>query len=248
MMLPTLALIGYGTMGREIEQAAREHDRCRALGLFGRIGGHPLLVDADHHGLNFVVHLGERGCVPDLLRPRHVVDVHDPVDPFLYLEEEGVGARADDLARETHSDGVALVDLVPGVGQDLLQADFHIVTVPTPIDASKNPDLEPLRRASTTIGQALKKGDIVVYESTVYPGVTEEVCIPVLEKSSGLRWKADFNVGYSPERINPGDREHTLTKILKIVSGDTPETLDYVRMAQATHGVAAAIAHLAQAR
>jgi UDP-N-acetyl-D-galactosamine dehydrogenase len=112
--------------------------------------------------------------------------------------------------------------------QELRGADFHIVTVPTPIDASNTPDLEPLRRASTTIGQALKNGDIVVYESTVYPGVTEDVCIPVLEKTSGLKWKTDFNVGYSPERINPGDKERRFDNILKIVSGDTPETLDII--------------------
>jgi len=111
---------------------------------------------------------------------------------------------------------------------DLRQADFHIVTVPTPIDASKQPDLEPLRRASTTIGAALKNGDIVVYESTVFPGVTEDVCVPVLEETSGLKWKVDFNVGYSPERINPGDRERRFDNILKIVSGDTSETLDIV--------------------
>ena len=112
--------------------------------------------------------------------------------------------------------------------QDLRLADFFIVTVPTPIDASNTPDLEPLRRASTTLGQVLKKGDIVVYESTVYPGVTEDVCIPVLEKASGLKWKTDFNVGYSPERINPGDRERRFDNILKVVSGDTPETLDII--------------------
>jgi UDP-N-acetyl-D-galactosamine dehydrogenase len=112
--------------------------------------------------------------------------------------------------------------------QDLRAADFHIVTVPTPIDASKQPDLGPLRKASTTIGDVLKKGDIVVYESTVYPGVTEDVCVPVLEKVSGLKWKVDFNVGYSPERINPGDKERRFDNILKIVSGDTPETLDIV--------------------
>jgi len=110
----------------------------------------------------------------------------------------------------------------------LAEADFHFVSVQTPIDASKQPDLEPLRKASTTIGGVLKKGDIVVYESTVYPGVTEEVCVPVLEKASGLKWKADFNVGYSPERINPGDRERRFDNILKIVSGDTPQTLDVV--------------------
>jgi UDP-N-acetyl-D-glucosamine/UDP-N-acetyl-D-galactosamine dehydrogenase len=111
---------------------------------------------------------------------------------------------------------------------DLSAADFHIVTVPTPIDASKQPDLEPLRSASKTIGSAIKRGDIVVYESTVYPGVTEDVCIPVLERASGLKWKVDFNVGYSPERINPGDKERRFDNILKIVSGDTPETLDIV--------------------
>jgi UDP-N-acetyl-D-galactosamine dehydrogenase len=112
--------------------------------------------------------------------------------------------------------------------QNLRLADFHIVTVPTPIDASNTPDLEPLRRASGTIGKVLKKGDIVVYESTVYPGVTEDVCIPALEQASGLKWKSDFNVGYSPERINPGDKERRFDNILKIVSGDTPETLEIV--------------------
>jgi UDP-N-acetyl-D-galactosamine dehydrogenase len=110
----------------------------------------------------------------------------------------------------------------------LRAADFHIVTVPTPIDSSKQPDLRPLQRASKTIGSVIKLGDIVVYESTVYPGVTEEVCIPVLEQTSGLKWKADFNVGYSPERINPGDKERRFDNILKIVSADTPQTLDIV--------------------
>lgn len=112
--------------------------------------------------------------------------------------------------------------------EDLGAADFHIVTVPTPIDASKTPDLGPLKRASATIGAVLKRGDIVVYESTVYPGVTEDVCIPALEAASGLKWKTDFNVGYSPERINPGDRERRFDNILKIVSADTPATLDIV--------------------
>ena len=111
---------------------------------------------------------------------------------------------------------------------DIKGADFHIVTVPTPINASKQPDLEPLRKASRTIGGALKKGDIVVYESTVYPGVTEDECIPELEKASGLKWKTDFNVGYSPERINPGDKERRFDNILKIVSGDTVATLEIV--------------------
>ncbi|MCL4104670.1 UNVERIFIED_CONTAM: hypothetical protein GTU68_004624 [Idotea baltica] len=106
---------------------------------------------------------------------------------------------------------------------DLKEVDVIIVTVPTPIDGNKRPDLSPLLGASKTVGQNLKKGAIVVYESTVYPGATEEECIPILEAESGLKWKEDFNVGYSPERINPGDKEHTVDKILKVVSGDTPE-------------------------
>ncbi len=110
----------------------------------------------------------------------------------------------------------------------LQEADMVIVAVPTPVDDAHQPDFRPLVGASTSVGRHLKKGATVVYESTVYPGATEEVCIPVLERESGMKWKRDFFVGYSPERINPGDREHTLTKILKIVSGDTPETLDKV--------------------
>jgi UDP-N-acetyl-D-galactosamine dehydrogenase len=111
---------------------------------------------------------------------------------------------------------------------DLKDADFHIVTVPTPTDASNRPDLGPLLAASTAVGRHLKKGDIVVYESTVYPGVTEHECVPVLERESGLRWKSDFNVGYSPERINPGDRQRRFETIRKVISADTPATLDIV--------------------
>src|SRR5690606_29460770 len=105
------------------------------------------------------------------------------------------------------------------------QADFVIVAVPTPVDEAHQPDFTPLVRSSETVGRNLKPGAIVVYESTVYPGATEEVCIPILERESGLKWKKDFFVGYSPERINPGDKERTVTKIVKVVSGDTPETL-----------------------
>jgi len=111
---------------------------------------------------------------------------------------------------------------------ELRQADFHIVAVPTPVDDAKRPDLSLLLRASETVGAALKKGDIVVYESTVYPGVTEDECVPVLERVSGLACGSDFTVGYSPERINPGDREHTFTKIKKVVSGSDPTTLEIV--------------------
>ena len=112
--------------------------------------------------------------------------------------------------------------------RDLAQADAIIVAVPTPIDAARQPDFGPLVGASTTVGKHMKRGAVVVYESTVYPGATEEVCIPILEKNSGMKWLKDFNVGYSPERINPGDKEHSLTRITKVVSGDTPETLEKV--------------------
>lgn len=110
----------------------------------------------------------------------------------------------------------------------LKQADFFIVTVPTPIDEARRPDLTALIKASETVGQALKKNDIVVYESTVYPGATEEDCVPVLEKISGLKAGVDFTVGYSPERINPGDHVHRFETIKKVVSGQTPETLEIV--------------------
>jgi len=106
---------------------------------------------------------------------------------------------------------------------DIEDANFYVVTVPTPVDKHNRPDLTPLYKASETVGKVLKKGDIVVYESTVYPGVTEEECIPVLEKVSGLKFNEDFFAGYSPERINPGDKQHTVEKILKVTAGSTPE-------------------------
>ena len=112
--------------------------------------------------------------------------------------------------------------------EDLRKARFFIVAVPTPIDEHNLPDLKPLLGATTTVGKVLKKGDYVVFESTVYPGCTEEDCIPILEKESGLTYKKDFKVGYSPERINPGDKEHTITKILKVVSGCDAESLENI--------------------
>ena len=118
----------------------------------------------------------------------------------------------------------------PGVGlycssdlSDIADANYYIITVPTPVDKNNRPDLTPLYKSSETVGKVLKKGDIVIYESTVYPGVTEEECIPVLERISGLKFNVDFFAGYSPERINPGDKEHTVEKILKVTSGSTPE-------------------------
>ena len=110
----------------------------------------------------------------------------------------------------------------------LANADYIIVAVPTPVDVAHQPDFSPLVGSSTSVGKHMKRGATVVYESTVYPGATEEICIPVLEKHSGMKWMKDFHVGYSPERINPGDKEHTLTKILKVVSGDDADTLEKV--------------------
>lgn len=110
--------------------------------------------------------------------------------------------------------------------KDIGEARFIVIAFPTPVDKLKDPDLSFLKLASATVGRNMKRGSVVVYESTVYPGATEEVCVPILEKESGLVWKKDFFVGYSPERINPGDKEHTLEKIVKVVAGDTPETLE----------------------
>lgn len=124
-------------------------------------------------------------------------------------------------ASELRQPGLSFTDQL----SDLKAANFFIVAVPTPIDEANQPDLKPMLSASETVGKVLKKGDIVVFESTVYPGVTEEECLPVLEKVSGLKGGVDFKVGYSPERINPGDKEHTFTKIKKVVSGQDEESL-----------------------
>lgn len=134
-----------------------------------------------------------------------------------------------DSTLEVANDDLAVADIVfTHNPTDLRQADFHIVAVPTPVTAANQPDLTPLLRASETVGKHIKVGDIVVYESTVYPGATEEDCVPILEQESGLVAGKDFTVGYSPERINPGDKEHTFTKITKVVSGQDQKTLDIV--------------------
>nr|MBS0020172.1 nucleotide sugar dehydrogenase [Gammaproteobacteria bacterium] len=134
-----------------------------------------------------------------------------------------------DRTGEVDADKLAEADvLYTSNPKHLTWADFHIVAVPTPIDAGKQPDLRPLVSASETVGGELKPGDIVVYESTVYPGATEEVCVPILERASGLKAGSDFTVGYSPERINPGDREHTFSTITKVVSGQDEATLETV--------------------
>lgn len=134
-----------------------------------------------------------------------------------------------DRTGEVLAEDLSLADILFTTSIDELKlADFHIVAVPTPVDNANQPDLTPMLKASETVAKALKIGDIVVYESTVYPGVTEDECVPILEKISGLTCGQDFTVGYSPERINPGDREHTFTKIKKVVSGQDARTLEIV--------------------
>lgn len=159
------------------------------------------------------------------------------------LRIEELKAGLDRTGEVTQADLAEANILFTASIEELRQANFHIVAVPTPVDAAKQPDLTPMLRASETVGKALKLGDIVVYESTVYPGVTEDECVPVLERVSGLTCGKDFTVGYSPERINPGDKEHTFTKIKKVVSGQDERTLDTV--AQVYESVVTAGVHRA---
>ncbi len=173
------------------------------------------VVGLGYVGLPLVVEFGKHGRTIGFdIAVDKVARCRAGTDPSRELSDEDVRAA---VHAEYHSDPACLAE-----------ADVIIVAVPTPVDEAKIPDFRPLIGSSTSVGRHMKRGAVVVYESTVYPGATEEVCIPVLERESGLKWKQDFFVGYSPERINPGDKDHTLTKILKIVSGDTPETLDIV--------------------
>ena len=135
-----------------------------------------------------------------------------------------------DRTLEVNKDELNRADLLSFTSsiEELSKCNVFIVTVPTPIDDHKVPDLRPVRKASETVGKTLKKNDVVIYESTVYPGVTEEICVPILEAQSGLTFNKDFQVGYSPERINPGDKEHRLPTIKKVTSGSTPESAEFV--------------------
>ncbi|WP_180094659.1 MULTISPECIES: Vi polysaccharide biosynthesis UDP-N-acetylglucosamine C-6 dehydrogenase TviB [unclassified Acinetobacter] len=149
-------------------------------------------------------------------------DIHQKrIDELQSGQDHTLEVSSEELKQATHLSYTTNLE-------QLADCNFFIVTVPTPIDEFKQPDLTPLVKASESIAKVLKKGDVVVYESTVYPGATEEVCIPVLEKNSGLKFNQDFYAGYSPERINPGDKLHRVTNILKITSGSTPEVADYV--------------------
>lgn len=182
------------------------------------------VVGLGYVGLPLAIEYGKKYRVIgfDIFEPR-VQELNAGKDHTLEADLVGM-KQARDLYEATKSVGLTLTSDV----NELKQVNTYIVTVPTPIDCFNNPDLTPLLKASETIGKTLNKGDIVIYESTVYPGCTEEDCVPVLEKFSGLRFNQDFFCGYSPERINPGDKVNTLTKIKKITSGSTPEVADLV--------------------
>jgi UDP-N-acetyl-D-galactosamine dehydrogenase len=143
-------------------------------------------------------------------------------------EDHTLEVSSDDLKAVLKKDNSEIGLLCTNNLESIRSCNYFIVTVPTPVDKNNRPDLTPLYKASETVGKVLKKGDIVIYESTVYPGVTEEECVPVLEKVSGLKFNIDFFAGYSPERINPGDKEHTVSKIQKVTSGSTPEVAEKV--------------------
>ena len=151
------------------------------------------------------------------INKQRVADVNAAIDCTLELDSDLLKS----VLKAANSDQVGLYCSTNAA--EIATCNYFIVTVPTPVDAQNTPDITPLIKASQTVGQILKKGDIVIYESTVYPGLTEEECVPILEKESGLKFNVDFFAGYSPERINPGDKEHTVDKILKITSGSTPE-------------------------
>lgn len=168
------------------------------------------VIGLGYVGLPLAVEFGKQQPVIGFdINENRIQQLKNGIDSTLEVDEEGLKAAAH--MRYTSDPA------------ELRNATIFIVTVPTPVDEYKQPDLKPIISASTTVGKALKKGDIVIYESTVYPGCTEEDCVPILEKHSGLKFNQDFFCGYSPERINPGDKEHTIRKIKKVVSGSTPE-------------------------
>jgi UDP-N-acetyl-D-glucosamine/UDP-N-acetyl-D-galactosamine dehydrogenase len=173
------------------------------------------IIGLGYVGLPLAVEFGKK--YPTLgfdINQRRVAELREGVDHTLETDAE----ELKDATRLTYSTDI----------EDLRVATVYIVTVPTPIDDHKQPDLTPLQKASETLGKVIKKGDVAVYESTVYPGATEEYCVPIIESVSGLKFNQDFFIGYSPERINPGDKEHRLTTIKKVTSGSTPEVAEFV--------------------
>ncbi len=175
----------------------------------------PAIVGLGYVGLPLAVEFGRQ-------YPTIGFDInHERVAELRHRRDSTLEVSAEELAASTKLTYSTQL-------RDIADCNVYIVTVPTPIDAYKRPDMSALRSASKSIGEVIKRGDVVVYESTVYPGATEEVCLPIIEKTSGLRLNVDFFAGYSPERINPGDKLHRLTTITKVTSGSTPEAADFV--------------------
>ncbi|MFO1352261.1 MAG: Vi polysaccharide biosynthesis UDP-N-acetylglucosamine C-6 dehydrogenase TviB [Gammaproteobacteria bacterium] len=173
------------------------------------------IIGLGYVGLPLAVEFGKRYPTSGFdINQRRILELRSGIDNTLEVEPELLRAAS----KLTYTDNP----------QDLLECNVYIVTVPTPIDEYKQPDLRPLQSASATVGKLLRPGNIVVYESTVYPGTTEEVCVPILERESGLRLNTDFFAGYSPERINPGDKQHRVTSIVKVTSGSTPAASEFV--------------------
>jgi UDP-N-acetyl-D-galactosamine dehydrogenase len=173
------------------------------------------VVGLGYVGLPLAVELGKKRPTIGFDTNQHKVDSYrNFIDPTGELDERELRA----------SEYLAVTSEPAALGS----ADIIIIAVPTPVDAAHNPDFGPLTAATETVGRHMQRGATVVYESTVYPGATEEICVPLLERASGMRWREDFTVGFSPERINPGDKQHTLTTIVKVVSGDGPESLERI--------------------
>jgi UDP-N-acetyl-D-galactosamine dehydrogenase len=185
------------------------------------------VIGLGYVGLPLAVEFGKKFPTVGLdINTKRVKELQEGHDLTLEVEDKYLKSVIvhDILTLESNKKGLYCTTIV----DDIEDFNFYIVTVPTPTDKNKRPVLTPLIKASESIGRVLKKGDYVVYESTVYPGVTEDECVPILERTSGLKMNEDFFVGYSPERINPGDKERTVTKILKVTSGSTPEAADYI--------------------
>ncbi len=180
------------------------------------------IIGLGYVGLPLAVAFASRYKVTGFdINPKRINELRQGKDETLEVEEDLLKSV---LVNDFNKKGLSLTNQL----DDIADAQIYIVTVPTPIDKHKIPDLTPLYKASESVGKVLKKGDIVIYESTVFPGATEEECIPILEKQSGLTFNKDFFAGYSPERINPGDKERTVTKILKVTSGSTPEIAEEI--------------------
>ncbi len=183
------------------------------------------IIGLGYVGLPLAVAFSDKYSVVGFdINERRINELRKGIDVTLEIDEPKLSSA---ISKEIPQNGnIGLY--CSNVLADLGKCNVYIITVPTPVDKNNRPDLTPLYKASETVGKVLKKGDIVIYESTVYPGVTEDECVPVLEKHSGMVFNTDFFCGYSPERINPGDKQHTISKIQKITSGSTPETADKV--------------------